>query len=82
MNGAFRTIEKCSQQSIHTTAILCGEPIKKKKRLDPKVTQARIARKKRKVEKQIRRLQKHARQFKPIDENELAVALRKAEDRM
>lgn len=60
---------------------MCGEPLRKKKRADPKITMARVARKKRKVEKQIRRLQKNARQFKPIDENELPVALRKPEDR-
>lgn len=60
---------------------MCGEPIRKKKRLDPKIALARVARKKRKVEKQIRRLQKNARQLKPIDENELPAALRKADDR-
>lgn len=63
------------------TPALCGEPIKKKKRMDPMIIKAREDRRKRKIEKQIRRLEKNARQLKPIDENELPLQLVKAEDR-
>lgn len=66
---------------FHMTPALCGEPIKKKKRIDPMVIKGREDRKKRKIEKQIRRLEKNARQLKPIDENELPRELYKEEDK-
>lgn len=49
--------------------------MKKKKRLDPAVLKAREDRKKKKIEKQIRRLEKHARQLKPIEECEVSINL-------
>ena len=63
------------------TPIVCGEPMKKRKRLDPAIIKARLDRKKRKIEKQIRRLQKNSRQFKPIEEIEKPKELSKPEDR-
>lgn len=63
------------------TPIVCGEPLKKKKRLDPAILKARLDRKKRKIEKQIRRLQKNMRQFKPVEEIEKPRELSKPEDR-
>lgn len=64
------------------TPIVCAEPLKKKKRMDPAILKARLDRRKRKIEKQIRRLQKNMRQLKPIEELEKPVTLMKPEDRM
>lgn len=64
------------------TPIVCGEPLKKKKRLDPAIVKARLDRRKRKIEKQIRRLQKNMRQLKPIEEIEKPKALLRPEDQM
>lgn len=64
------------------TPIVFGEPLKKKKRLDPQIIKARLDRKKKKIEKQIRRLQKNSRQFKPIEELERPKALLKEENLM
>lgn len=60
---------------------MCGEPIRKKRMQDPQIIAARMARSKRNIEKQIRRLKKGQRQWKPIDENELPVGLRNPEER-
>ncbi|CAG0890142.1 unnamed protein product [Darwinula stevensoni] len=54
-----------------------AEPLKKKKRLDPAILKAREDRRKRKIEKQIRRLEKVAQQYKPVDECEVSPTLRK-----
>jgi len=52
-----------------------AEPLKKKKKVDPAVLKAREERKRKKLEKQIRRLEKHQRQFKPLDELEIPVCI-------
>jgi len=49
--------------------------LKKKKRLDPAVIKAREDRKRRKLEKAIRRLEKHAKQLKPLDETEVPIQI-------
>lgn len=49
--------------------------MKKKKRMDPAVLRNREERKKKKLEKQIRRLEKNSRQLKPINELEPAFKL-------
>lgn len=49
--------------------------MKKKKKIDPAVIKQREDRKRKKLEKQIRRLEKNARQLKPIDELEIPLAL-------
>lgn len=82
VSNAIKSIQRCSQQQFHMTPIVCAEPMKKKKRLDPAILKSRLDRKKRKIEKQIRRLQKNMRQLKPIEEVEKPVALMKPEDRM
>lgn len=64
------------------TPIVCGEPLKKRKRLDPQIVKARLDRRKKKIEKAIRRLQKNMRQLKPIEEAEKPKALLKTEDQM
>lgn len=52
-----------------------AEPLKKKKKIDPAVVRAREERKKKKLEKQIRRLEKNAKQLKPIGECEVSLTL-------
>ncbi|XP_058796785.1 large ribosomal subunit protein mL40 [Phymastichus coffea] len=60
------------------TNVLFGEPLKKKKKLDPALIRAKEERRKRKLEKAIRRLEKHTKQLKPIAELNLTIA-KKAE---
>ncbi|KAH8347415.1 hypothetical protein KR059_010538, partial [Drosophila kikkawai] len=60
---------------LHTTPVLCAEPLKKKKKLDPQIVKQREDRKKKKIEKQIRRLEKNARQLKPVEELEVPLEL-------
>ncbi|CAL8082851.1 unnamed protein product [Orchesella dallaii] len=52
-----------------------AEPLKKKKRLDPQVIKAREERRKKKLEKQIRKLEKTAKQLKPLEELDVPVAI-------
>ncbi|XP_044265787.1 39S ribosomal protein L40, mitochondrial [Tribolium madens] len=77
------TLQSCTKRGIATnvllnfraTPCLMAEPLKKKKRLDPAVIKAREDRKKKKIEKQIKRLEKNARQLKPIEECEVPLGL-------
>ncbi|XP_068156130.1 large ribosomal subunit protein mL40 [Drosophila tropicalis] len=66
---------------LHTTPILCAEPLKKKKKLDPQIIKQREDRKKKKIEKQIRRLEKNARQLKPVEELEVPIELLDEKDK-
>ncbi|KAJ8880564.1 hypothetical protein PR048_017034 [Dryococelus australis] len=52
-----------------------AEPLKKKKRLDPAILKHREDRKRKRLEKQIRRLERNAKQLKPIDELEVPLKL-------
>ncbi len=52
-----------------------AEPMKKKKKMDPAVIKAREERKRKKLEKHIRRLEKNQSQLKPIDECEIPVCI-------
>lgn len=61
--------------ALRITPVLCAEPLKKKKKLDPQVLKQREDRRRKKLEKQIRRLEKNARQLKPIDELEVPLTL-------
>jgi len=45
-----------------------AQPLRKKHRIDPNVEKARIDRKRRKLEKKIRQLERQARLFKPVEE--------------
>ncbi|KAI3381074.1 hypothetical protein SNEBB_001420 [Seison nebaliae] len=56
--------------NIHTTAILNGEPLKKKKRVDPAIVRQREERKRVRIERSIRRLEKFGRKLKPVEELE------------
>jgi len=49
--------------------------LKKKKKLDPAIIRAREERKKKKLEKQIRRLEKATKQLKPVSEIEIPLKL-------
>lgn len=66
---------------LHVTPALRAEPVKRKKRIDPQIVKAREDRRKRKIEKAIRKLEKNARQLKPIDENEVPDNLIDAKER-
>lgn len=57
------------------TPVLCAEPLKKKKKLDPAVVKAREERKRKKLEKAIRKLEKNEKQLKPIEECEVPLTL-------
>ncbi|BET02628.1 ribosomal protein L40 [Nesidiocoris tenuis] len=57
------------------TVPLCAEPLKKKKRLDPAILKAREERKKKRLEKQIRRMEKNAKQLKPVEECEVPLEI-------
>lgn len=48
-----------------------AEPLKKKKKVDPALVKSREERRKRRVEKEIKKLKKTAQQLKPIDELEI-----------
>ncbi|XP_073819374.1 mitochondrial ribosomal protein L40 [Musca autumnalis] len=60
---------------LHTSPVMWAEPLKKKKKLDPQIIKQREERRKKKLEKQIRRLEKNARQLKPIEELEVPLTL-------
>ncbi|KAJ6638269.1 39S ribosomal protein L40, mitochondrial [Pseudolycoriella hygida] len=70
-----RSFTTSSVVALSVTPILCGEPLKKKKKIDPAIIKQREDRKRKKLEKQIRRLEKNARQLKPIDEMEVPLSL-------
>lgn len=71
----FDRVFRQSALSLHTTSILNAEPMKKKKKLDPQIVKQREDRRRKKLEKQIRRLERNARQLKPIEELEVPLDL-------
>ncbi|XP_030763429.1 39S ribosomal protein L40, mitochondrial [Sitophilus oryzae] len=71
----FRGISTANSLFFKTTPCMLAEPLKRRKRVDPGVVRAREERKKRKLEKQIRRLEKNAKQFKPIEECEVSLTI-------
>ncbi|XP_026743129.1 39S ribosomal protein L40, mitochondrial-like [Trichoplusia ni] len=71
----IRNITTTPAVQFKTTDQLCAEPMKKKKKIDPQIVKAREERRRKKLEKQIRRLEKNARQLKPIDELEVPLDL-------
>ncbi|XP_051166729.1 39S ribosomal protein L40, mitochondrial [Leptopilina boulardi] len=56
---------------FNATQILCAEPLKKKRRIDPAVLKRRFERKTRKMQKEIRRLERAKKTLKPIMELEV-----------
>ncbi|RZF47393.1 hypothetical protein LSTR_LSTR009132 [Laodelphax striatellus] len=77
-----RQISTGSSLYFKLTDCFFAEPLKKKRRLDPAIVRAREDRKKRKLEKQIRRKEKGSRQLKPIDECEVPEVLLKDEKKL
>lgn len=78
MHAAFgvRNISACTNPLyFRVSGALLGEPLKRKKKLDPAIIKQREDRRKRKIEKQIRRLEKHTKQIKPISEMEVPLKL-------
>ncbi|XP_046627080.1 39S ribosomal protein L40, mitochondrial [Neodiprion virginianus] len=57
------------------TSVLLGEPLKKKKKLDPMIVRQREEKRKRRLEKLIKRMEKGALQYKPIEECEVPMKL-------
>ncbi|XP_055615711.1 39S ribosomal protein L40, mitochondrial [Toxorhynchites rutilus septentrionalis] len=72
---ALRSIHTGSGNYFHYTPVLCAEPLKKKKKIDPQVLKQREERKKKRLEKQIRRLEKNARQLKPVEDLDIPIEL-------
>ncbi|XP_013192134.1 large ribosomal subunit protein mL40 [Amyelois transitella] len=75
LQASGRSICTTTALQFKITDYLCAEPMKKKKKIDPAIVRAREERRRKKLEKQIRRLQKNARQLKPIDEMEVPLHL-------
>ncbi|CAF4868055.1 unnamed protein product [Pieris macdunnoughi] len=65
-----KNISTASALQFKISDQLWAEPMKKKKKMDPAIIKAREERRRKKLEKQIRRLEKNAKQLKPIDECE------------
>lgn len=70
-----RSITTTSVAALWLTPSLYAEPLKRRTKIDPAVVKAREDRRRKKLEKQIRRLEKNARQLKPIDELEVPMSL-------
>ncbi|GFS37235.1 39S ribosomal protein L40, mitochondrial [Nephila pilipes] len=70
--NAFNNINRNfhSSQSLwfQSTPALCAEPLRKKKRVDPQLLRERAEKKAKRLQRDIRRLEKVSRQFKPISE--------------
>ncbi|XP_054092108.1 39S ribosomal protein L40, mitochondrial [Zeugodacus cucurbitae] len=81
LQTSIRNISCTAISRIQVTPILCAEPLKKKKKLDPQIIKQREDRRKKKLEKQIRRLEKNARQLKPIEELEVPLTLLDEKDK-
>jgi large subunit ribosomal protein L40 len=63
-----RLIHTTSPHAIRLTDKLDAEPLKAKKRLDPQLVKQKEDRRKRKIEKEIKKLEKMGRKLKPIEE--------------
>ncbi|KAG7204229.1 hypothetical protein KM043_002057 [Ampulex compressa] len=64
---ATRSISLCANPlCFQLTDVLSAEPLKKKRKMDPAIIRQREERRRRKIEKQIRRLEKGAKVLKPI----------------
>uniref|UniRef100_A0A2P2I0F7 Large ribosomal subunit protein mL40 n=1 Tax=Hirondellea gigas TaxID=1518452 RepID=A0A2P2I0F7_9CRUS len=61
---------------MQLTPVLCAEPLKKKRKVDPGVVRARDEKRKKKIEKSIRKLARNEGIYKPIEETEVSLKLR------
>jgi large subunit ribosomal protein L40 len=64
-----------NQLNFKYTPVLYAEPLKKKRKMDPAIVKAREDRRRKRLEKQIRRLEKNSRQLKPIEDLETPLVL-------
>lgn len=71
LSNITRQISTSCPYYFRLTPALLAEPLKKKKRIDPMIIKQREERRRKRLEKQIKRLEKNARQYKPIDECEV-----------
>lgn len=71
----LRCVHTTNNVFFQITPAVYAEPLKKKKKIDPQVLKQREERKRKKIEKQIRRLERNSRQLKPIDELEVPLNL-------
>ncbi|TKR77016.1 hypothetical protein L596_018067 [Steinernema carpocapsae] len=68
-----------SVRGIQTTPVQCGSIfMKRQKKMDPEVAKARETRRRKKIEREIRNMQKHSKKPKPIDE--MAVDVKSAKN--
>ncbi|XP_066964166.1 large ribosomal subunit protein mL40 isoform X2 [Macrobrachium rosenbergii] len=75
-HGSQRCIVTATSPLLfRVSQVVCAEPLKKKKKVDPQVLRQREERKKKKIEKAIKRLEKNASQLKPIDEIDVPLSL-------
>ncbi|XP_064078465.1 large ribosomal subunit protein mL40-like [Macrobrachium nipponense] len=75
-HGSHRCIVTATTPLLFKVSqVICAEPLKKKKKVDPQVLRHREERKKKKIEKAIKRLEKNASQLKPIDEIDVPLSL-------
>nr|XP_018917687.1 PREDICTED: 39S ribosomal protein L40, mitochondrial [Bemisia tabaci] len=70
-----RSIATDSSLWIQASSVLYGEPLKKKKKIDPAIVRAREDRKKKKIERAIKKLKRQANRPKPVDEIEVPYEL-------
>ncbi|XP_053698292.1 39S ribosomal protein L40, mitochondrial [Sabethes cyaneus] len=80
-SALVRSLHTGSTHCFHYTPVLCAEPLKKKKKIDPQVLKQREERKRKRLEKMIRRLEKNARQLKPVEELEVPIELLDEQDK-
>jgi large subunit ribosomal protein L40 len=64
-------------RTITTTCPLYGEPLKKKRKMDPNLLKHKVDRKIKKLEKSIRKLMKTPKQLKPLSEYQLPTHVQK-----
>ncbi|XP_046751003.1 39S ribosomal protein L40, mitochondrial [Diprion similis] len=74
--GSIRTITtNLSPLFFKATNVLLAEPLKKKKKLDPLIVKQREEKRKKRLEKMIKRMEKSAVQYKPIEECDVPMKL-------
>lgn len=71
LSNITRQISTSCTLNFRLTPALLAEPLKKKKRIDPMIIKQREERRRKRLEKQIKKLEKSTKQYKPIDECEV-----------
>ncbi|GMS89437.1 hypothetical protein PENTCL1PPCAC_11612 [Pristionchus entomophagus] len=74
MLSVIRGLSSLSVRPLHLSAVVNGSVfMKKQKKMDPEVAKQRETRRRKRLEKEIRAMQKHSKKPKPIDEMSLDV---------